>query len=181
MPRCHLPRPYALIQYQSTCVSNIRYDTIGEFNVDWKAEYSALCDDWYTVCLQVRWVGSLGGVPAVLPGMVSRLRRKYLDKLLHLHHGRLLTWTPEQLVHKVIFILSCYCTSTFTLRCVWLQGAVSLVVVWTVVYSMITVYMLIRRNRRAARQAVWHVMWPTPLHSSPLLVQTTLQQQHPLR
>jgi len=23
-------------------ISNIRYDTIGEFNVDWKAEYSAL-------------------------------------------------------------------------------------------------------------------------------------------
>jgi len=30
-----------LLQHDQS--NTIRYDTIGEFNVDWKAEYSALC------------------------------------------------------------------------------------------------------------------------------------------
>jgi len=36
------PRHYEYIRYISTFYDTIRYDTIGEFNVDSKAEYSAL-------------------------------------------------------------------------------------------------------------------------------------------
>ena len=40
---CEIPRKFKGHPFEkSKVIDTIRYDTIGEFNVDWKAEYSAL-------------------------------------------------------------------------------------------------------------------------------------------